>query len=246
MKAIGLIPSRLNSTRLPSKALLPLDGLPLVVHTYKRASLAKSLADVFVCTDSEQIADAVRSHGGKVIMTRTDHTNGTERIAEAARNRGIKADFIVDIQGDEPLINPDHIDAVVAEHALHADWDVLVPSMPITQPESTHIVKIVHDINRRVLFMSRSIIPQPFRHRPEYYLKHLSIISMRPVALQRFASLGPSCLEITESIELLRAIENEMIVGTMLLDGNSFSVDLNEDYTRAKAAMSQDAIRKRY
>ena len=108
MRVIGLVPSRLNSTRLPSKALLMIDGLPLVVHTMKRAQLAESLDEVYVCTDSEKIAEAVQKHDGKYIMTRVDHINGTERIAEAAKN--IEADFFVDIQGDEPLLDPNHID----------------------------------------------------------------------------------------------------------------------------------------
>ena len=107
MRVIGLIPSRFGSTRLPGKALLMIDGLPLVVHTMKRAQLAESLDEVYVCTDSEKIADVVVKHGGKYIITRTDHINGTERIAEAAEN--LKADFFVDVQGDEPLLNPNHI-----------------------------------------------------------------------------------------------------------------------------------------
>ncbi len=244
MKAIGLIPSRLNSTRLPSKALLPIDGLPLVVHTLKRAQLAKLLAEVYVCTDSDEIAKAVLDNGGKVLMTRPDHVNGTERIAEAAQQ--LDADYFVDIQGDEPLINPDHIDAVVEEHVRHPEWEILLPSLPISHPESLHVVKVVHDSSMRVIFLSRSVIPQPFRHRPAYYLKHLSIISFRPAALQRFASLPPGELEIIEGIELLRAIENGLIVGTTLLDGNSFSVDVEEDYVRVKVQMLQDEIRKRY
>ncbi len=244
MKAIGLIPSRLNSTRLPSKALLPIDGLPLVVHTLKRAQLAKSLAEVYVCTDSDEIAKVVLDNGGKVLMTRPDHANGTERIAEAAQQ--LDADYFVDIQGDEPLINPDHIDAVVEEHVRHPEWEILLPSLPISHPESLHVVKVVHDSSMRVIFLSRSVIPQPFRHRPAYYLKHLSIISFRPAALQGFASLPPGELEIIEGIELLRAIENGLIIGTTLLDGNSFSVDVEEDYVRVKVQMLQDEIRKRY
>jgi len=244
MKAIGLIPSRLNSTRLPSKALLPIDGLPLVVHTLKRAQLAASLDEVYVCTDSDAIAAVVREHGGQAIMTSPRHLNGTERIAEAMQ--GLAADYVVDIQGDEPLVDPDQIDAVVKEHRKHPDWEILVPTLPISQPETPHIVKIVHDTKMRIVFMSRSVIPNPYRQRPEYYLKHLSIISFTPAALMRFAALPPGMLEMAESVELLRAIENGMTLGTMLLDGNSFSVDVAEDYTRVKTQMAQDPVRKRY
>ena len=244
MRAIGLIPTRLNSTRLASKALLQIDGLPLVVHTFKRSQMAKSLADVYVCTDSEKIRQAVLDHGGKVIMTRSDHTNGTERIAEAAQE--LDADYFVDIQGDEPLINPKHIDEVVEEHAKHQEWDILLPSLPISHPESLHIVKLVHDSSMRVIYLSRSIIPQPFRRRSDYYLKHLSIISFRPKVLQRFASLPPGELETIEGIELLRALENGMAIGTILMDGNSISVDVEEDYVRVKTLMLNDEIRKLY
>jgi 3-deoxy-manno-octulosonate cytidylyltransferase (CMP-KDO synthetase) len=244
MRVVGLIPSRLNSSRLPSKALLKLDGLPLVVHTLKRAQLANALDEVHVCTDSDKICQAVVENGGKYIMTRADHVNGTERIAEAARD--IKADFIVDIQGDEPLIDPAHIDTVVREHSKHPDWDILIPSLPITKPESPHIVKMVHDINFRIVYLSRAVIPQPFRHRPSYYLKHLSIISFKPEALQKFASLPPSNLEIAEGVELLRALENGLTLGTVVFEGDSFSVDVEEDYIKAKEQILKDEIRKRY
>lgn len=244
MNIVGLIPSRLNSSRLPSKALLPVDGLPLVVHTMKRAMLVKSLTAVFVCTDSEEIAAAVTAHGGQAIMTSSHHVNGTERIAEAMR--GLSADYVVDIQGDEPLINPDHIDMVVEEHVRHPDWDILVPSLPTSKPESHHIVKIVHDVGMRVVFMSRATIPHPFRQRPAYFLKHLSIVSFRAAALARFASLPPSPMELCENVELLRAIENGMAVGTMLLEGVSFAVDVHDDYVRVQVQMTEDAVRKRY
>jgi 3-deoxy-manno-octulosonate cytidylyltransferase (CMP-KDO synthetase) len=206
--------------------------------------LAKSLSDVYVCTDSDEIAQAVADHGGKVIMTSSKHTNGTERIAEAAQQ--IEADYFVDIQGDEPLINPDHINAVVAEHLRHPEWDILLPSMPISHPESMHIVKVVHDASMRVIFLSRSVIPQPFRHRAAYYLKHLSIISFLPDSLRLFSTLPPGDLEVIEGVELLRALEHGLIIGTTLLDGNSFSVDVEEDYARAKIQMLDDQICKHY
>ena len=244
MKVVGLIPSRLRSTRLPSKALLMIDSLPIIVHTMKRAQLAKSLDDVYVCTDSEEIANVVRSHGGKSIMTRSEHTNGTERIAEAAES--LDADLFVNVQGDEPLVDPSHIDRVIAEHAKHPEWDILVPSLPIARPEDPHIVKIVHDVNYRIIFMSRSVIPQPFYHRPSFFLKHLAFISYKPEALQKYASLKPTPLQISESVELLRALENGMVLGTILLDGDSVSVDIKEDYTRAKVLMMSDEFRKLY
>ena len=244
MRVVGLIPCRLKSTRLPSKALLMIDSFPLIVHTMKRAQLAKSLDDVYVCTDSEEIANVVHSHGGKPIITKSEHTNGTERIAEAAES--LEADLFVNIQGDEPSVDPNHIESVIAEHAKHPEWDIIVPSLPIARPEDPHIVKIVHDVNYRIIFLSRSVIPQPFNHRPGFFLKHLSVISFKPEALQRYASLKPSPLQISESVELLRALENGMVLGTILLDGDSISVDIKEDYIRAKVLMQSDEFRKLY
>ena len=244
MRVVGLIPSRLGSTRLPAKALLMIDGLPLVVHTMKRAQLAESLDEVYVCTDSEKIAEVVKKHGGKHIMTRVDCRNGTERIAEAAEN--LKADFFVDIQGDEPLIDPSHINDVVAEHKNHPEWDIILPALPIDKPETQHICKVIHDVNFRILYLSRAVIPQPFKHRPDYYLKHLSIISFKPDALRHYSTLQPSNLELAESIELLRAIENGMTVGTIHLTGDSFSVDIKQDFDKAIEHMAVDEIRKKY
>jgi 3-deoxy-manno-octulosonate cytidylyltransferase (CMP-KDO synthetase) len=244
MRVVGLIPSRLGSTRLPAKALLMIDGLPLVIHTMKRAQLAKSLDEVYVCTDSEKIAKAVMKYGGKHIMTRVDHCNGTERIAEAAEN--IEADFFVDIQGDEPLLNPDHIDRVVAEHHKHPEWDIVLPSLPIDKPETQHICKVTHDANFRILYLSRAVIPQPFKRRPDFYLKHLSIISFTAESLRHYSKLKPSNLEQVEGIELLRAIENGMTVGTVLLEGDSFSVDIKQDFDKAIERMALDEMRKKY
>ena len=244
MRVVGVIPCRLKSARLPSKALLMIDSLPLIVHTMKRAQLAKSLDDVYVCTDSEEIANVVHSHGGKSIITKPEHTNGTERIAEAAKS--LKADLFVNIQGDEPLVSPNHIESVIAEHVKHPEWDIIVPSLPIARPENPHIVKIVHDVNYRIIFMSRAVIPQPFSHRPDFFLKHLSVITFKPEALERYASLKPSPLQTSESIELLRALENGMVLGTILLEGDSISVDIREDYARAKVLMMTDDVRKLY
>ena len=251
MAVIGLIPARLESARLPRKALLPIDGLPIIVHTFKRSLLADSLDEVYVCTDSEEIADVVQTHDGRVIMTSDTHTNDTERIAEAADKltremNYLEPDLIVDVQGDEPLLDPNHIDAVVAEHMRHEDWDILVPSQPFHEPETPHVVKIIHDVNYRIISMSRAVVPLPFKSKPKYYLKHLDSISFRPAALRDFASLETSNLESIEGIELMRAIENGMTLGTVVLEGNSYSINVPEDYDRAKEDILNDPFRNKY
>jgi len=250
---IGLIPSRLASTRLPNKALLEIRGLPLIVHILKRAQLAKSLSDVYVCTDSEEIAAIVSTHGGKVILTAKEHTNGTERIAQAARN--LQADLFVDIQGDEPLINPDHIDAVVAEHKLILSEQgrcrsIVLPCLRIDlqQAQNPHIVKVVRGARNQVIYLSRSAVPAPFRGEGSKFWKHLSIISFTPEALQEFARTPAVAgdVESTEGVELLRAVEHGIPIHTVTLEGDSFSVDILADYHRAVQQLKLDKVFDRY
>jgi CMP-2-keto-3-deoxyoctulosonic acid synthetase len=122
---LGLIPARLQSARLPRKPLLDIDGLPMVIHILKRAQLAKKLNRVIVCTDSDEIADVVKSYKGEVIKTRADHINGTERIAEVARK--IKCDQVVDIQCDDIFVDPSHIDRLVSFHKKNRNFDIIIP-----------------------------------------------------------------------------------------------------------------------
>jgi 3-deoxy-manno-octulosonate cytidylyltransferase (CMP-KDO synthetase) len=213
--------------------------------------LATALRFVYVCTDSKEIAMVVQDLGGQVIMTQSSHRNGTERIAEAAeilhwQGQISDTDFIVDVQGDEPLLDPEHIDEVVAEHERHADWDILVPTQKIYNAETPHVVKVIHDVNHRVMAMSRSVIPMSFRADAGFYLRHLDLISFRYTALRRFSELSPTRLETTEGVELLRALENGIVIGTKILPGQTYSVNVSEDYERAKRDITKDSVRHRY
>jgi 3-deoxy-D-manno-octulosonate cytidylyltransferase len=243
-KCIGLIPSRQGSTRLPRKPLLEIDGLPMIVHTLKRTAMAKSLDDCFVCTDSEQIREVVELHGGKAIMTSSVHHTGTDRIAEAAAD--MEANLFVDVQGDEPLVNPEHIDAVVAFHQDHPEFDIVVPSLKLESPASPHIVKIIATANGRVLYFTRGVGPFPFKKTPEAFLKHLSIITFKPQALFKFGSLPMGELEAVEGVELMRALENDMTIGTLLLTGESQAVDIEEHYEIVKTKILIDRYRSQY
>ena len=244
MKAIGIIPSRFASTRLPAKALLPIDGLPVIVHVYKRAKLAKSLDDVIVCTDSEQIGAVVEKYGGKVVYTSSAHPTGTDRVAEVAKS--LDVEHVVDIYGDEPLLSPYNIDAVVDFHRSRPEFDIILPTLPLQNPISPHKIKVVKNGRDRVLYMSRNVLPYPFKRSTTKYLKHLSIVSFKQDALRRFGSAEPSQLELIEGVELLRALELDMAVGTVELEGDSFSIDTEEDHDRAEVQIQTDDIRKRY
>jgi 3-deoxy-manno-octulosonate cytidylyltransferase (CMP-KDO synthetase) len=242
---LGLIPSRLNSSRLKNKPLLMIDGLPIIVHTLKRAQLSKKLDKVIVCTDSKKIVNVVEKNGGEAMLTSTKHKNGTERIAEIAKR--FKPKIIIDIQGDEPLVDPKDIDKVIDFHSKHKHFDIVVPSMiEKINPQSKNLVKVVFNELGKILYFSRALIPFDFRNNKPIFYKDLSIVSFLPNALRKFASTKTSYLEKVEGIELLRALENNLNLGTFIIKGNSFSVDVNHDLLRAINVMPKDTIRKRY
>jgi 3-deoxy-manno-octulosonate cytidylyltransferase (CMP-KDO synthetase) len=246
MKVLGLIPSRLGSTRLPAKALLPISGLPLVIHTYKRASLAKCVNKILICTDSRKIAAVAKKFKSKSVLTSPHHNNGTERITEAYIKEDKKYDFVLDIQGDEPLISPYHIDEVIKFHEKNKDADIILPTLKVEFPDNPNVIKVVTNKKNEVLYLSRAKIPYESKSKSKFFLKHLSIISFKPEALIKFAKAKKSKLEKIEDIELLRALEIGLKIKTVVLKGDSFSVDVAEDYVRAKDKMSKDKLYKLY
>ena len=183
---LGLIPTRLNSTRLPQKALLSINNIPLVVHTYRRAKLAKKLDDLYICCDDKKIFNTVKKFGVRVLMTSKHHQNGTERICEAYIKLGKKYDLVVDIQGDEPLVSPYHINDVVNHHLKNFDSDIILPVLKAKAKNNTNIIKVVTDKKNKVLYLSRANIPFVFKRSNNYMDKHLSIISFKPNALINF------------------------------------------------------------
>lgn len=242
--SVGLIPVRLNSSRLFKKALLEIDKMPMVVHTYKRAVLSKSLEKVFICTDSNEISRVAKRFRCNVIKTGAANT-GTDRISEAAEKLKKNYDLYVDIQGDEPLINPKHIDKVVEWHSKNMDYDIVVPSLSLRDANNPNIVKIVESKNK-VLYFSRAAVPYPYNKKNNYFSKHLSVISFKPKSLKQFRKLPRGKIEKIEGIELMRALENNMKIGTFRLNGSSFSVDTNDDFIKVLKFMNIDKIRKKY
>lgn len=244
-KIIGLIPCRLNSSRLRQKALLLIDGLPLIVHTFKRAQLCKDLDDVIVCTDSKIIKKIVKKHKGKCFLTKKSHQTGTDRIAEISRK--IRYDIAIDIQGDFPFVDPKNISKLVNFHKKNK-FDIVVPHSPMDEEDakSKDIVKLVVDKKNKVIYFSRSIVPHIYKKKPKYFLKHMSIISFNKKTLEKFSSLKADNIEKIEGIELMRAIENNIKVGSFLIKKDIFSVDVKKDYLRSIDLMPNDKIRKKY
>jgi 3-deoxy-manno-octulosonate cytidylyltransferase (CMP-KDO synthetase) len=241
---IGLIPSRLNSKRLSKKPLLLIDGLPMIVHTAKRAMMSKSLKKVIVCTDSDLIIKICKLHGIESMITSKRHLNGTERIAEVSKK--IKSDLVIDIQGDEPFIDPRHIDKLVEFHKKNRQFEIVVPSMKFADPDNKNIVKVVSNCDNQIIYLSRQSLPFFFNSRAPHYYKHLSIISFLPDALKNFGQLKRGKLEKIEGIELLRALENNIKLGTLKLNGSSFAIDVKDDYLRALSLMPKDKWRRKY
>ena len=218
----------------------------MVVHVYRRTKMSNLLDDVIVCCENKKVYEVLKKYNCKSIFTSKKHKNGTERIAEAYKKTKKKYDLVVDIQGDEPLVDPKQIDNVIKFHLKNFSSDIVVPSLKIPLSEDHNIVKIVKDRNLNVLYFSRLKIPYGFKNKNKYLNKHLSIISFRPKALLQFASTKQTYLEKIEGIELLRALEIGMKIKSPNLLGDSFAVEVKRDYIRAKNYIKSDKFYKFY
>ncbi|UCE04299.1 MAG: 3-deoxy-manno-octulosonate cytidylyltransferase [Candidatus Latescibacterota bacterium] len=226
----AIIPARFASTRFPGKALALLAGKPLVVHVLERVEAARVFDAIWVATDDERIAEAVRRAGGSARMTRADHGSGTERIAEAAAS--LPADALVcNVQGDEPLLPP----ALLRDLVAHMDADPTIelatvghPSVDAASLSSPNVVKVVCDNAGRALYFSRAPIPHTGTRAPRY-LRHVGIYAFRRRALTQFVQWAPGRLEQLEGLEQLRALENGMPIHVVVTQHDTIGVDTPED-----------------
>lgn len=220
---IALIPARMASSRLPGKPLADIGGLPMVVRVAHRAQASGALR-VVIATDSAEVARAAAAHRIEAIMTRTDHVSGTDRLSEAALLLGLTDEqTVVNVQGDEPLIDPTIIAAVAIELAAHPDAAIATAAHPITTRAdylNPNVVKVVTDIQSRALYFSRAAIPFECDHKEKDadasllstqlthapVLRHVGLYAYRVAFLRRFPQLPPSPLEQLESLEQLRAL----------------------------------------
>ena len=200
-RSIAIIPSRLESSRLPRKALADICGLPMIVHVFRRCQLAESLDEVLVATDSNEIMTVVEQYGGKSIMTSKHHENGTERMAEAARN--IEADIFVNVQGDEALVKPEHIDAAVNALIEDENAQVAILVNEFSRRNSPSDIKTVLDEQNNVMYLSRSDIPSSARTDNPPLLKAYHILPFRRDLLLQYATWGKGYLEQIEFHEHL-------------------------------------------
>ncbi len=242
MKILAIIPSRYASQRLPAKSLADIHGKPMVQHVYERAKQSQLLTEVIVATDDARIESAVKKFGGRAVMTPATLQSGSDRIAFAARS--IEADIVVNVQGDEPLIDPKVIDQAVQ---LLLDDETAVVGTAVKKISSLDdlltpsVVKVVLDKNHYALYFTRSLVPfvrdsaevtQWLKHAVFY--KHFGIYAYRSAFLQVFTSLAPTPLEQTEKLEQLRILENGYRIKAAITELDSIPVDTQEDLEKVR------------
>ena len=248
-KAVGIIPARWASTRFPGKPLHLIANKPLLRHVWERCRQSKKLDAIIIATDDMRIASAAFDWGAEVAMTLPSHQSGTDRIAEVARKTR-QFDFIINIQGDEPLIDPKLIDDVVAKLRSDRKIDIVTAAHPFedaAEASSPHQVKVIVDLNGNALYFSRYAIPFPRnRSAPIKYLRHPGIYGFRRKALLDFVKWKPTPLERAESLEQLRALENGVKVHVLVTKHGSPGVDtpadakaLEQKLARAKRGVSR-------
>jgi 3-deoxy-manno-octulosonate cytidylyltransferase (CMP-KDO synthetase) len=247
LHTVAIIPARLQSTRLPGKALALIGGRPMIAHVAERTCRASGLAAVIVATDDARIAAAVAGTGARVVMTRADHPSGTDRLAEVARD--LDADLIVNVQGDLPLLDPRMVERLVARLAAEPDLPMATLAAPLhdeAEWRSPHVVKVVMDAAGRALYFSRSPIPfDRDGRRPAgepLGWRHIGMYGYRRDVLLRLAALPPAPLERREQLEQLRALVHGIPIGVVVWTETAalIEVDTPDDLERARAALARE------
>lgn len=245
MKTLGIIPSRYGSSRFPGKPLHLLCGKPLVAWVVEAVKKAKTLDDVIVATDDDRIVAAVEAHGGRAVMTPSELPSGTDRIACAAGDFA-DDDILVNIQGDEPLISPDLIDALVGRMKEGTKWDMATAVTPIKSLDDLNaktVVKVVLDRDDGALYFSRAPIPCDRDHVPDIasglWVRHLGIYAYRGAFLRKYISEPPCDLEKTEKLEQLRALWMGAKIAVIRTNDEGVGVDTPEDAVRIEAILRE-------
>jgi 3-deoxy-manno-octulosonate cytidylyltransferase (CMP-KDO synthetase) len=255
MKILGVIPARYASTRFPGKPLADIKGMPMIQRVYEQASKCSLLNHVVVATDDRRIESAVKKFGGNVLMTSAKHQSGTDRCYEALRSTGKKFDAVINIQGDEPFISPAQISKVANCFSLPssrrgAGGEVQLATLVMKiknnhELSDNNIVKVVISKNKEALYFSRSVIPH-YRGKNmnkwlglAAYYRHIGIYGYRADVLKEITSLKRSPLEMAESLEQLRWLENGYRISVEFTDQPSLGIDTPADLARALKRLSK-------
>lgn len=250
LKFIAIIPARYASTRFPGKPLAKICGITMINRVYNQVS--KAIDNVAVATDDQRIFDHVLSFGGKAIMTRQDHRSGTDRCWEAYLNNGGNEDVIINVQGDEPFIRPEQIISLMqCFDDVNTHIATLVkpfdPNDSFSALENPNTAKVVIDENNNALYFSRSVIPYirgiekelwPSKHQ---YYTHLGMYAYRADVLKQITSIKPSTLEIAESLEQLRWLQNGLNIKVGITNHSSIGIDSPQDLERAEHYLSNNS-----
>jgi 3-deoxy-manno-octulosonate cytidylyltransferase (CMP-KDO synthetase) len=257
MRTIAVIPARFRSKRLPGKPLADIGGHPLVEHVYRRSAEARLVERVLVATEDRQVRDAVAAFGGACVMTSPDHPSGTDRVAEAVAD--LDVDLVVNVQGDEPFIEPSAIDQAVAACQAEKGHAISTLASPISSPHELwdpNVVKVVRDLRGFALYfsrwpipfvaspeMSREEVPRRFERaappQPGSCLKHIGLYVYPKPLLLRLTQAKPSPLERLEKLEQLRALENGVPIRVEETDCQCIGVDTPEDLEQVRKVFSE-------
>ncbi len=250
MQIVAIIPARMGSTRFPGKPLCPILGLPMIEHVYRRTSMCRTLDAVYVATCDQAIMDAVKSFGGKALMTSSRHERASDRVAEAMET--LEADIVVMVQGDEPMVHPEMIDAALKPFFSKDKRTICVNlTVPITTENdftNPNTIKVVMDTEDYAVYMSREAVPtrqlKPFGQIPAY--KQVCIIPFTTAGLKLFNQLPPTPLEEAESIDMLRFIEHGYKVKMVETPHATQAVDTEEDRLLVESLMHDDPLTLQY
>jgi 3-deoxy-manno-octulosonate cytidylyltransferase (CMP-KDO synthetase) len=236
----GIIPARYQSIRFPGKPLADILGRPMIWHVYERARQCEALSSVVLATDDDRIRSAAQNLDIPVVMTRADHPSGTDRVLEAAVKLGLDADsVVVNIQGDEPALEPSMLTELVAPFSNpEIEVTTLARKISDREAENPDLVKVVFTADRRAVYFSRSAIPFRRQATDHNFYGHIGIYALRMQTLNKFVGLDQSRLEITEKLEQLRLIENNIPIHIVETEHRSIGVDRPEDIEAVSQILS--------
>jgi 3-deoxy-manno-octulosonate cytidylyltransferase (CMP-KDO synthetase) len=238
LTALGVIPARLASTRLPRKVLREIAGKPLIVHVWEAAKRSPALADVLVATDSHEVVAACAGFGVPAMLTSAQHPSGTDRVWEVAQSRA--ADVYVNVQGDEPLVTPGHIERLVGPFRERPDTQVSTLKIRLRPDEAENpgVNKVVCAADGRALYFSKYPVPYDRDGRGVARFKHIGLYAYRAAALDLFHRLPPSPLELTEKLEQLRFLEHGIPIVVVETDEPTIGVDTEADLRAVEARLA--------
>ncbi len=255
MNAIGIIPARMGSSRFPNKPMAKILGMPMIGHVYQRSLLAKHLDEVWVATCDREIYDYIKSSGGNAVMTADSHERASERVAEAVvkieKENNETIEYALMIQGDEPMLDPSMLDQLSVEAVNTPEVGVINLMARIGSAEefaSPNVVKVVVDRNGFALYYSREPIPSKKKYRADDLpmWKQLGLIMFRRDALLGYVRMEPTRLEIIESVDMNRYLENNVRIKMAVADFESQAVDTEEDLRKVDALMKADKYVRLY